>query len=159
MMSSVSGPLLPAHPRTESERNSANRRPLLFISTCHCTPVERIKKRGLLAPVGLDLNVKLQKNLHAEKLFHFLAGVGSYLLQHGAPRTDDDALLALAFHEYGGVDASDIGRLVPLIDQHGDRVRHLLLGLVKYLFADELGGQEALGLIGDVVLREIHWPF
>ena len=47
-----------------------------------------------------------------------------------------------------------LGHFLPLIHQHRDRVRHFLPGLEQDLFADQLGRQKALRLIGDVVRAE-----
>ena len=49
--------------------------------------------------------------------------------------------------------------LLPLVDHHRHRVRHLLAGGLQDLLADQLRGQEALGLIRDVVGREVGRPF
>src|SRR5450432_4265405 len=113
--SSVTGPLLPAHAKTESEINSANRRTLGFIGTCHCTPVERVEKHRFLVPVGLNLHMELQKDLHPEEPLQLLAGIGSDLFQHRPARPYDDAFLTVALHVNGGVDARDIRLFIPLV--------------------------------------------
>ncbi len=51
------------------------------------------------------------------------------------------------------------GRLFPPIDQHGDRVRHFLPRRLQDLLANQFRRQEALRLIGDMVLGEVSRTF
>ena len=53
--------------------------------------------------------MQVEIDFHAEQPLHLLARQRADLLEHGAPGSDDDGLLALALHADGGVDAGDVG--------------------------------------------------
>jgi hypothetical protein len=46
-------------------------------------------------------------------------------------------------------------RLFEFLNHHGSRVRHLFSGQQKDLFANDLGYEEALRLVRDLVCREV----
>src|SRR5450432_2524077 len=85
-----------------SRQASSSVQILVIIFFGHCTPVQRVEKGALFPPAGLHAHVKIDPD--PEQLFHFMAGRGADLLQHGAARADHDGLLAVAFHPNGGVD-------------------------------------------------------
>src|SRR5450432_2709644 len=120
---------------------------LVIIFSGHCTPVQRVQEGPLLPPAGLHAHVQVKIDFHSEPLFHFMAGQGADLLQHGAARANHDGLLAVAFHPNGGVDAGDFRRLLPLVHHHRHRVRHLLPGGQQHLLANQLAGKESLRLV------------
>ncbi len=91
------------------------------------------------------------------------------LLQHRSPTPDDDALLGLALDQDPRPDAPDLvvggGRVVGVLDLLGDdrdRVGQLVPGHAQELLADELRGDEQLGLVGHgpvgVILRPLGHP-
>src|SRR5664279_4123737 len=92
--------------QTASKRNSARNaaKNLCIVFSGHCTPVERIEKAAVLAPVGLHANVQIEVNLQAEQVLHFVAGLGADLLKHCPPGADHDRLLSVALQVDGGVD-------------------------------------------------------
>ena len=98
----------------------------------------------------------MQVDFGAHEALHVLAGQGGDFFEHGAPLTDDNALVAGLFAINGGVHFDD---LVPLplgkADQlHGGAVGDLLIQAEEQLFPQNLGADLALGLVGDHVLRE-----
>src|SRR5947199_9690349 len=95
-----------AAPKSARER-IAQIRTLRFIATGHCTPVQAIEKCFVLPPVGLRLDVQLEKDLLAEQRFHLFPRLGPYCFQHSALGADEDALLALLLHVNGGQDVGD----------------------------------------------------
>ena len=118
-------------------------------------PVELIQKCRVVAPVFLNFDEELQKDLRSEHLFDILSCFRSDLLQHRTSRADDDALLSRALD----VDRRDyFGEALlffPEIDEDGDRVRHFLTGLAQDLLTYQLRRQEALRLIRNLVLWKI----
>src|ERR1035438_4777945 len=97
--------------QTACIRNSARKAAniLCIIFSGHCTPVQGIEKAAILPPVGLHANVQVQIDLQPEQPFHFLAGLGADLLQHGAAGADHNRLLPVPLQVNGGVDGGHLG--------------------------------------------------
>jgi hypothetical protein len=96
-----------------------------------------------------------------EHLFEVLAGLGADALDHLAALADDDRLLRFMVHENRREDPRrlTLDSVLELIDHHCCGVRQFLARVPEHFFADELGGERALGLIGEVLLRVQRRPF
>src|SRR2546428_9608032 len=109
----------------------------------------------ILAPFGAHAHVQIQKHLRAEEALQLFARGGPDLFDHLAGPSDHDRLLRLAINDDRAVEAQDslaaLHRLLEAIDDHGARERNLSVRELQQLLADDLGGEEALGLIGQVV--------
>lgn len=107
-----------------------------------------------VAPVFFDAHPELEIHFFAEKFFNIAAGSGADAFDHRALLADDDGFLATALNIDGGVHDELVIFLVALhvFDDNGDAVRHFFFGEAQDLFADELGHDDALWLIGDGVL-------
>src|ERR1035438_2213035 len=82
---------------------------LIFICSGHCTPVECREEARLLAPVRLHLDMQVEIDVAAEEALHLMARQRADILQHGAARANDNALLSAALDIDGGVDANELG--------------------------------------------------
>src|SRR5262245_27197594 len=128
---------------------------LNIVLTGHCTPVHGVEEGCFLTPSRLDFHVQVEEDLDSEEPFHLLAGERSDLFQHRASRPDNDSFLTFALHPDGGVNTGQLRRLLPFIDGDGDRMRHFLAGREQHFLAHQLGGEESLGLIGEVIFGEV----
>src|SRR5689334_5635664 len=90
----------------------------LLIFTRHCTPVQAVEERPVLAPAGLHLHMQIEIDLDAEQLFHLRARQRPDLLQHRRTTPDHDSLLPLALHADGRVNARDLRRFLPTLHCH-----------------------------------------
>src|SRR6516162_4437460 len=106
MESSVTG-FLSAARHTAPARNSAIRAAisLRIVFTGHCTPVQRVQKRSLLAPSRLHAHVQVKIDLDAENPLHLLARQRPDALEHRAFSPDHDRLLPVPLDVDRGVDA------------------------------------------------------
>ena len=68
---------------------------------------------------------------------------------------DDDALLRLALHVDDGLDANEVFLLLEALHDSLYAVGYLLVVVEEYLLADDLGDEEAGGLVGPRVLVEV----
>ena len=94
-----------------------------------------------------------------KKLFHLFARGRADLLDHGAAIAEDDGFLAVALHVDGGEDADQAVGFFPMIHQNDDGVRNFLARLQQDFFAHQFGGEEARGLVGDVIGGEVRRAF
>ena len=62
-----------------------------------------------------------------------------------------DRLLAVALDQDGGLDAPQPAFLLEALDHHLAAVRQLLAQLLEQLLAQQLGGEEALVAVGELV--------
>ena len=77
----------------------------------------------------------------------------SRLLEPPAAAADDDCLVLTALHQDQGVDHGTALRLDEPFNLHGEAVGQLLAEPADKLFANDLGREERLAPIGEVVLR------
>ena len=68
--------------------------------------------------------------------------------------TNQDFLLRVALDVQGGMDFQDFGSLFELVDNDGEGVRDFVVSELDGFFADNFAGEEALRLIGDLVVGE-----
>src|SRR5688572_6507767 len=94
-----------------------------------------------------------QVHLAAEQLFHVLARRGRHALQALAAGAEHDRLLAVAFHQDGGLDAPKLALLLEAVDDDFAAVRQLGPHLLEQLLAQQLRGEEALVAVGELVRR------
>ena len=73
-----------------------------------------------------------------------------------AAAADHDALLGLGLHPQQRADGDQVAAVLDLLDVDLDRVRDLLAGAGEHLLAHELGEQDGLGLVGDLLGREVE---
>jgi hypothetical protein len=86
--------------------------------------------------------------------------VGANLLEHVPAAADEDTLLRITLDIDRRCDVDTaVFALIVLLDDDGDRVRHLLLEVEQHLLADQLGDDFAFLLIGDLFGRIVQRPF
>src|SRR5262249_38371955 len=107
---------------------------------------------GVLAPLLPHLHEEAEEHPGAQELLELVAGLGADRLQHRAPAADEDPLLVLALDEDRGLDPHELLLLGERLDHDAGRVRDLLARVVEDPLADDLGREEALGLVGEEVL-------
>ena len=109
----------------------------------------------VLAPLGLHADVEIEKHLVVEEPLELLARGRADPLDHVAALADHDRLLRLAVDHDRAVQPQDAGsaplRLLEPVDDDGARERNLGVRELQQLFADDLGGEEPLRLVGQVV--------
>src|SRR5262249_15297762 len=93
-----------------------------------------------------QLHESLEKYLFFEGLFKLLAREGTDFLD----KPDEDSFLPGPLHIDRSGNAKQAGRILPALDHDGDGVRYFLPREVQNLFAQNLGSQEPLGLIGEM---------
>src|ERR1700733_13498588 len=86
-------------------RTTGSNTRLSFISSAHCTPIDRVEIRCLLAPRRFHFDMQIEVDVRVEQGFHFLPRECADLFQHRTFRSDDDRLLAVAFHQNRSEDA------------------------------------------------------
>src|SRR5580700_10418045 len=123
-------------PAARTKISSTETNVLIFICSCHCTPVEGRQEGGLLAPAVLHLDMTDEIDMAAEEPLHFLARLGADIFQHGAARANDNALLAAALDVHGGVDADEVWGIFPGVHGNGHRVGHFFARDLQDFFAD-----------------------
>ena len=102
---------------------------------------------------------EVEVHLDAELALELAPRGGADRLDHPALGADQDALLGLGLHPGTRLHADEIlARVVDLLDDDLDRVRHLLERAPQHLLADELGEQHLVGLVGGVVDVEENGP-
>ena len=98
--------------------------------------------------------MQVEEHARVEEPFELLARGGADLLDARPGAADQDRFLALAIDQDGAEEshqALGVGFL-ELVDDHRGGERQLVACLLQYLLADQLGHEEPLGLIGEVVL-------
>ena len=75
-----------------------------------------------------------------------------------AARADQDPLLGLGLDPHERAHGDQAVALLDLLDLHLDGVRDLLAGAAQHLLAHQLGEHTLLGLVGDLVGREVERP-
>ena len=85
-----------------------------------------------------------------------LRACGADFLDGLAALADQDSFLPFPLDVDRGANSDQSFRFLESFDQHGDRVRDFLARRENRLFANDLGGEETLGLVGELVLREIR---
>ena len=130
-------------------------------------PVEFFDEAAGAAPLFFDLNEELEEDAGAEERLHIFAGGGADALEHFAAFADKDGFLAGALADdgrgdfcdgepgVGGALAAGFRWIFPFFDDDGRGVGDLFAGEHEDFFADELGDEEALGLVGDLILGEV----
>src|SRR3990172_12881431 len=113
--------------------------------------------QGLVVPlpVGPNLDPELQEDLRTEEHLNLRPGLLPDLLQHRPAPPDDDPLLRVPFDIDGRL---DVGELSPfprfyLLHLDGHRIRHLLVSQMKDLLSDQLGDNEPLRLVSQLIER------
>ena len=122
-------------------------------------PVEFADFSGIFAPGGNYLYKCLQENFVAEDFLEFLAGVGADFLEHVALVADEDFLLRVALDVERGHDPDELGTFFVFFDENGQRVGNFVIHGLNGFLADDFCGEEALGLIGDLVLGKVRIGF
>src|SRR4029079_19612956 len=116
----------------------------------------------VLAPLGLDPHVAIEKHPGVEEAFEVLARGGADFLDHLAAAADDDRLLRLAIDDDRAVQPQNRLRPRRLLEAGDDqRARERELGVreLEQFLPHDLGGKEALRLIGEVILRVEPFAF
>ena len=115
-----------------------------------------------VAPLGPPPDLEPQIDLRLEDLLDLLAGLDADLLDEVAVAADDDLPLVVLLDEDGGLDDGQGPRIPVLVrlglpldalDIDGRRRRQFLLDVVEDLLPDDLGQEEPLGLVRDLVVR------
>lgn len=133
-------------------------------------PIEVFDEASAGAPLFLHFDEEFEEDARAEQRFDLLAGGRADTLEHVAGAADDDGFLAGALDKDGGGNFSNGkfavagffctgGWIFPALDDDGGGVGDLFAGQHEDFFADEFGDEEALGLIGDLVLGEVALAF
>jgi len=104
-----------------------------------------------LTPVGLNFYEELEEYFCAQEEFEFFACCCADLFYGFPALADQNSLLAFAFYVDGGADAQKFGRFLEIVDEDGDGVGDFVARLQDGFFADDFGGDEALGLVGELV--------
>ena len=76
-----------------------------------------------------------------------------------AALADQNSLLSFALDVKRGADAIRVFLLFETVEKHGDGVRNFFARGQNGLLANHFGGQETLGLIGELIWREIGGAF
>jgi len=122
-------------------------------------PVEFADGLGILAPIGRDFHEEAEKYFCAEKFFQFFARFGADFLEHFSFAADQDFLLGIALDVQGHFDAKKLGRFLPFVHGNGEGVRNFVVGARDGFFADDFGGKETFGLVGDLIFGKVRDSF
>ena len=88
----------------------------------------RSERARIALPFLQDLHAEVQEHARAQERLHLHARGGPDRLQRLAAVADQDALLRVALHDQRRVDLREVALAFHLVDDHGDRMRHLLAG-------------------------------
>src|SRR5690606_15248268 len=119
---------------------------------------EALEGALVVGPAALHLDPDLEIHRAVEELLELHARLGRDALELLAALADDHALVAVAVDDDGGEDAAQPPLGLELLDLDGDAVGQLVTEQAEQLLAQELGGEEALAAVGDVVLLEHRRP-
>ena len=114
-----------------------------------------VERALVFAPVGADLDAQIEEHPRVEEAFELDSGApDADGLDHRAAPADDDRLLRFALDQDGAVQAEQPlrVRLFEPIDDDRGRERQLRVRVPQHLLAHQLGHEEPLGLIGQVVV-------
>jgi hypothetical protein len=129
---------LPDYQTTEILRFAQNDRKMpLNASSAFVAVIERGNHRPGVAPIGFNFNVEFKEDFGREQPFQFAARLAANLLQHLAPRADNDRLLRLPFNHDAGVDARDLLAFLKALDDDGRRVGKFLPSVEDDLLSND----------------------
>ena len=114
---------------------------------------------GAFSPIFLDLYPKIEENLDTKEFFHIFSCTGTDLFEHFTVFADDDGFMGCAFAEDFCANGDHfvlilVFSFLEAFDDDGCPVGDLVAEGVEKLFADDLGGDDALGLIRDDIVGE-----
>ena len=150
------------------------RRQQLVRGACRTQIPEPVEGVGAALPVALDLHLGLEVHAGAEQRLELLAGPGPGLLEHRAALADHDPLLRLPLdpdHAPGAAacrrPASSGSSASPSSSSSGSISSAMTAiecgsssrAIAQQLLAQQLGGEERLGLVGDHAVRVVVRPF
>src|SRR6266511_2137222 len=125
---------------------------------------EAVERGGAALPVPFDPHLGLEVDPGTEEGLELVAGGGAGLFEHPPAAPDDHSLLRLALDVHEGVQSEQVriarraARLVDLA-RHGDGVGQLVARVRQELLAQDLGGEDGLGLVGDDAVRVVGGSF
>src|SRR5208337_609804 len=122
-------------------------------------PIQFPHLHRVLAPVRHYFHEQAEKNLRSQQAFQFFSRLRPDALQHISLMPDEDFLLRIALHVHGHFNPQELRRLLKLVHDHGQRVRHLVVGQLNGFFPDDLAREEALRLVRNLILRKKRLPF
>ena len=98
---------------------------------------------------------QIEKHARVEEALELVARRGADRLDHRAALPDDDRLLRFALDEDGAVQAQQalLVGLLEAVDDDRRRKRQLRVRVLQHLLAHELGDEEPLRLVGQVIVR------
>src|SRR5688572_13572955 len=108
---------------------------------------------GVIGPGFAYFHPGAQIHLAAEKLLHVLARRARHALQALTAGAEHDRLLAVALDEDRRLDSAQAALFLEAVDHHLAAVGHVLAHRLEQLLAQELGGEEALVAVGELVGR------
>ena len=128
-------------------------------------PVEVFYEAAAGAPLFLNFYEEFEEDTGSKQPFDFLTGGGSDSLEHLTLLADEDGLLALSFavdcgSDFGYRELAVFslfrgGRFFVFFDDDSGGVGNLLAGEEQDLLADELGDEETLRLVGELVFWKV----
>ena len=113
-----------------------------------------LEPAGVGAPVFVHFDEELEEDFLLQEVFNVLAGLTPDPFQGSTGPSYDDAFLAVPFAINHRRDTHDVFFFEKGFHLYFDGVRDLFVVVKKYLLAYDLVDKEALGLIGQLVLRE-----
>ena len=117
---------------------------------------EAVQQGVVGAPGAADADREVEVHVLGQLALDLLAGGGADGLDHAAVVADQDALLGLGLDPHRGADGERALELLDLLDLDLDAVRDLLTRAQQDLLAHQLGQHHVLGLVGDVLGREVE---
>src|SRR5512138_662578 len=107
---------------------------------------------SVVRPRAAHFHPDAEVDLAVEETLQVLAGGGGHLLQALAALAEDDRLLAVPLDEDSGLDPPQLALLLEAVDGNLAAIGQLLAERLEQLFAQHLGGEEALVAIGELIL-------
>lgn len=104
----------------KSTQCGAMKRLVKFVTVC-------FKSFGVTAPVFVHFDKDFQIDFFVEEFFQCLACFGRHFFQCNPLVSNDNTLLAIAFHIDYGIDVDMVCRFLELFHHHFDSIRNFLV--------------------------------